>query len=138
MFQKTNVIRGVIAFFLLMVSSALAATNSMPFTNVSGTSISNYPMQFARQFAQGEIANYPQVKVNGTPVTTQANVQTRWPDTTVKHVILSFILVGPIADAGTATFTFQNQAGCNCGSGVHQTRANILNTGTYDFDASIG
>lgn len=126
-----------LALVLLLVLPALAV-NNMTFKNVSGSSISNYPMQFGRQFLKGEIAAYPQVLVNAVAITTQANVETRWNDGSAKHVILSFILVGPVIDTGTAVFTFQNQAGCNCGSGVHATRANMLNTGTYDFDASIG
>src|SRR5207245_5963651 len=42
-----------------------------------------------------------------------------------------------IANYKTSTFTFQNQTGCNCGASVHETRAGMLNTGTYDFDASV-
>src|SRR5438034_4710846 len=113
--QAMRVVHASALVILAICSPLVAATNSATFTNVSDLSISNHPMQFRRQFAKGEITNYPQVLVGGTPVTTQANVQTRWTDGSVKHAIITFILAGPIANNGTSTFTFQNQTGCNCG-----------------------
>jgi hypothetical protein len=122
--------------FALSAVACFGASDTMTWTNVSGSSISNYPVQFGRVFAQGEIANYPQALVGGSTVTTQANVHTRWPDGSVKHATITFFLAGPIANNNAVAFTFQNQTGCNCGSGVRETQAGMLGSG-YDLDAQI-
>jgi len=63
-------------------------SNTIRITEVEGTTINNHPMQIGRPFIKGEIANYPQVLVNGSPLLTQANIKTRWEDGSVKHAIL--------------------------------------------------
>ena len=110
--------------------TASAATNSMTVTDKSGTVQMNYPLQFARPFIQGEIANCPQVLVNGTPVTTQADVKQRWPDGSAKHAILS-LLVPSLPANGSVTLTFQNQSD---GNNTPLGQGDMLNA-AYDFDA---
>ena len=85
--------------FLVLISLACvtgmaqAATNTMTVSLPSGTPAqTDYPLRFARVFAQGEILHYPQIYANGLALRTQANVKSRWPDGTVKHCILSAIL----------------------------------------------
>ena len=103
--------------------------------NPSGASHSNYPVQIARPFVAGEIAHFPQAAVNGVPVATQADVKSRWPDGSVKHAILSFIL--PII-GGNASVTvyFQDQQDCHCGPSTRLTKAQMLDP-AFDFGASM-
>jgi len=111
------------------------ATNSMTIVERAGVTTTNYPVQIGRPFVAGEIANSPQAIVNGTPVTTQADVKQRWTDGTVKHAILSFVIPS-LPSNGSVTVTFRNQTSCNCGSGVRLTKAQMLDV-AYDFDARI-
>ncbi|MBI2669678.1 MAG: fibronectin type III domain-containing protein [Candidatus Yanofskybacteria bacterium] len=99
---------------------------------ISGSTSTNYPVSFARPFVQGEIANFPQALVNGTAVTTQADVKTRWSDGSVKHAVISFLM--PTITAGSnATVTFQNQTS---GNNTPLTQAQMLGA-NFDFDATI-
>jgi hypothetical protein len=108
------------------------AGNTMIVADRSGNGVTNYPLQFARPFKLGEIANYPQVLIDGVPVLTQADVKTRFPDGSVKHVILS-VVIPQIAAAGSVTLTFQNQAS---GNNTPLSQAQMLAAG-FDFDAKI-
>lgn len=97
------------------------------------TTTTNYPVQIGRPFVEGEIADYPQVLITGTPVTTQADIKQRWPDGSVKHAILSFYI--PTLSAGsTITCSCQNQAsGNNTG---YADKTAMLDSG-FDFNATI-
>jgi len=122
---------------LLLLMAALAfpvfaVTDSLTVKEMTGNAQTNYPVQIGRPFVQGEIANCPQTLVGGTPVTTQANVMTRWPDKTVKHAIIAFLIPSLGANA-TATITFQNQASCNT---TALTEAQMLDA-AYDFNAEM-
>lgn len=108
-------------------------SNTLTITDVDSTTTTNYPVQFGRPFAEGEIADYPQALIGGTPVTTQANVQTRWPGGSVKHAIVSFLVPSLTADS-TITITFQNQASGNTTGYLDKT--GMLVSG-YDFNATI-
>src|SRR5271169_4639305 len=73
------------------VASAVGqpVVNRITITNQSGAAISNYPFQFARPFIDGAIANEPQVLINGSPVTTQADVKNRYPDGSVEFAVIA-------------------------------------------------
>ena len=119
---------------LLLLSSAVAAsaaTNSLTITEKAGRTTNNYPIQIGRPFVRSEIPNFPQALVNGTAVTTQADVKTRWPDGSVKHAILTFLI--PTLNANsTVAVTFRNQtSGNNSG---YLRRAQMLGR-AFDFDA---
>ena len=122
----------VLGAFAVAAPTAQAVVDSMTVADCSGVAQSNYPLQFARPFVQGEIASFPQVRVNGAPVTTQADVKQRWPDGSVKHAILS-LLIPSIAANGSVTLTFQNQAS---GNNTPLTQSDML-AASYDFDAAI-
>ncbi|MBA2355662.1 MAG: hypothetical protein H0V80_13470 [Acidobacteria bacterium] len=78
----------------------------------AGVTTSNYPVQIGRPFVQGEIREFPEALVGGTAVRTQADVKQRWPDGSVRHAILSFLL--PRLGSGeTLTVTFRNQSSGN-------------------------
>ncbi len=130
---------GLILLAGLTAARGMAVTNSITLRNNGGT-VSNYPFQFARPFARGEIAAYPQIGVCANSkctnvsmwLTTQADVKVRWDDGSVKHAIISVVI--PSLHGGSTTYTFRNQEDCNCGSG--ETRAQMLSDG-YDFDARM-
>src|SRR5271169_2296108 len=63
--------------------------NSITVTNVSGAAVSNYPFQFGRPFLDGAIADEPQILINGSPVTTQADVKNRYPDSSVEFAVIA-------------------------------------------------
>ncbi len=67
--------------------------NSITVSDASGEGISNCPLRIARPFIRGEIHGIPQAVIEGNPVPTQVDVKTRWPDGSVQHAILSFIIL---------------------------------------------
>jgi hypothetical protein len=90
------------------------------------------PVRLGRPFVQGEIRGFPQAVLGGTRLATQADVKTRWPDGSVQHAILSFIL--PREASGSAvTVGF---ADADRTPGVALSRAAMLDPG-FDFDATI-
>lgn len=115
----------------------VAASDTMTIQNVSGSTITNYPVQFGRWFKQREFpaGSYPQVVVNGSATATQANVKNAWADGSVKYAVISFVLPS-LANATTANIAFQSSADCHCGSGARLTKAQMLDA-AYDFDAAI-
>ena len=64
---------------LLAPSWVLAAPNTITITNRTDAVVVNYPLQFGRPFVRGEIRNYPQVLIDGAPVTTQADIKIAFP-----------------------------------------------------------
>lgn len=100
--------------------------NTIKVTAAPGTFAGNYPIRIGRPFAQGEIKGAPLAVVNGAALATQADVRTRWPDGSVKHAALSFIL--PQANASVA---FVNQAAANT-----ETASHMLDD-AFDFDAVL-
>lgn len=90
------------------------------------------PVRFGRPFVQGEIHGAPQAVLGGTRLPTQADVKTRWPDGSVQHAILSFILPRAAA-GGAATISF---ADADRTPGAALSRAAMLDPG-FDFDATI-
>lgn len=50
----------------------------------------NRPLTVSRSFAQGEIPRCPQAVLGGNPLETQCDVKTRWPDGSVRHVLVTF------------------------------------------------
>src|SRR5262249_34960836 len=82
--------------------------NSVTIIEKAGTASVNYPIQIGRPFVQGEIRNFPQAIVGNAPTLTQADVKSRWPDGSVKHAILSF-LIPRLEARGRLKITFRNQ-----------------------------
>ena len=109
-----------------------AVNNLMKISDSSGNGMTNYPLQFARPFKAGEIANFPQVLINGVPVFTQADVKTRFPDSSVKHAIISVIIPKVLAN-DSVTLTFQNQLS---GNNTPLNAAQMLIAG-FNFDATM-
>jgi len=83
------------------------ADNTMTLTNVSGATVNDYPLQFARAFVQGEIPNYAEIVLDGGLVPTQCDVKNRWPDGSVKFAILATVVPSLPPDVPT-TVQFAN------------------------------
>lgn len=88
--------------------------NTLTTYEVDGVTQTARPIAFNRVFRQGEIAQFPQPKVNGTLVTGsnwQADVKDRWPDGSVK--IADIALIANLPAAGNITVSFQNSSSGN-------------------------
>lgn len=107
-----------------------AVTNSLTVQETAGITTTNYPIQIGRPFAPGEIAQFPQAVIDGTPVVTQADVKQRWPEGSVKHAILSFLIPALTAHS-TVTVTFRNK---DTGNNIPLTPAEML-ADDFNFDA---
>lgn len=108
------------------------ATDSITITEMSGAAQTNYPVQIGRPFVDGEISTCPRAVVAGVPVTTQANVLSRYADGSVKHAAIAF-LVPSLAANSSVTVTFQNQVSCNTSP---LSKGQML-APEYNFDAQI-
>ncbi len=85
--------------------------NSIIIREKAGVTTSNYPIQIARPFVKGEISNFPQVVIDGTPMLTQADVKIRWDDGSVRHAVITFYIPQLQAnDVLTVSFINQNSA----------------------------
>ncbi len=109
-----------------------SVTNSITLTNVSGRAISNYPLQFGRPFIDGAIAVAPQVLLDGSPLTTQADVKNRYADGSVEFAVVA-VVIPSLPAGGVLTLTFQNQT---ANSNTPLTRAQMLLM-QYMFDAKM-
>ena len=103
--------------------------NYLTITERAGIETLNYPVQIGRPFSEGEIKDAPLVLVDGAKVPAQADVKTRWPDGSVRHAIIAFLV--PKLAAG-ASVKVQFAAGGTAGAGMD--RAAMLAT---DFDALV-
>jgi hypothetical protein len=113
-FRLATAALGLIALCLcaLMVgegTARAAVSNSVTIRETSGSTQTNRPFSISRFFAQGEIAGFAQARVNGTAVTTQTDVKTRWADGSLKHAMVSFV-VPSLPGSGSVTVDFINQA----------------------------
>jgi hypothetical protein len=114
------------------LSALAAAANTITIRNKSGSIRTNYPLQFGRPFVPGEIPNYPQVKINGLPTRTQADVKNRWPDGSVKYAVMATMIPMMAVNASIA-LTFQDQS---VGNNAPLTAEQMLDL-AYNFDAVI-
>jgi len=117
-------------FLLLfvLVLPTWAISNSVTIKDTSGSSQTNRPFTISRIFAKGEFigdgAHYPQARVNGiTLLTTQADVKNTWPDGSLKHVMISFV-VPSISANSSVVVDFVSQSVSNTGS--YATQSDIL------------
>ena len=114
-------------------STAPLVSDTLTITN-SGATASNYPVQIGRPFAQGEFPNgqLPQATLGATALSTQVDVKSRWPDGSLKHAILSFLI--PTFAAGQS-YTIALTAGATVGN-TALTQAQMMGA-AFNFDAQI-
>jgi hypothetical protein len=98
--------------------------------NADTFSSSLIPVQLGRPFIEGEIAQYPTAIENGQVLPTQAHVQSRWADNSVKHAIMVFYVA--LQQGQTKVICFGNQ-NTNYNSGGLTT--NEMLAPAWNFDA---
>ena len=81
--------------------------NTMTLVNVSGTAVVDYPLQFARAFVPGEIADYAEIVLDGLAIPTQCDVKNRWGDGSVRFAILAAVVPSLLPGVPT-TLQFAN------------------------------
>lgn len=113
----------------LLCTLPLFGAASVTLNNSSSTA-TNYPLQFAQPFVDGEIATCPKVVFDGSALTTQADVKQTYPDGSVKHAILAVVI--PSVTNGAHTITYVNQACSN----TPLTKTQMLDP-SYDFGAQM-
>jgi hypothetical protein len=89
-----------------------AADDQVTLTDASGSAQSNRPVSIARPFVQGEVGEFAQASINGSPLMTQCDVKNRWPDGSVKFAVVSFV-VPSIPANGSVVVSFANQTSGN-------------------------
>ena len=96
--------------------------NQIRINNLSGPTVSNYPVQIGRPFRPGEIAagTCPTFGLSGAPLQTQADVKNRWPDGSVKFAVLS-TLVPSVAASSRAALSI-GQGACALSGNADATR----------------
>jgi hypothetical protein len=109
------------------------AGDKVTITDSTGSGQSNRPVSISRAFAPGEIANFAQASVNGSALSTQCDVKSRWPDGSLKFAVVSFVIPSiPANDSVVVSFTNQT-AGNNTG---FLAQSDMLAAG-YNFDGQI-
>lgn len=124
----------VVLLALTLGSLAVAQSNPANFITIrekAGVTTRQYPLQIGRPFVQGEILNFPRVVLNGTGLTTQADVKSRWPDGSVKHAVLTFYLP-TLTKNSTVTITFANQTTGNNSDFMSKRE---MQASRFNFDA---
>lgn len=131
--NRLSIVSNVLVAMIYFQHNALAVVNSLTIKEEDGVATANYPIQIGRPFVPGEIINFPQAEVNGSPVFTQADVKQRWPDGSVKHAIISFLIPNLPAN-GVVTITFRDQS---TGNNSFYLDASAMLQSIYDFDAQM-
>jgi len=121
------------ARFAPLATSQVDDSNFVTVSNPQRTALQNYPLQFARPFVAGEIAQFPQLTLNGQPLPTQADVKQRHPDGSVRHAIISAVLP-TIAGGASLKLNFINQPTGRQQGAPDKTAMLAAN---YNFDATI-
>lgn len=121
------------ARFLPLSTSQVDDSNFVTVSNPQNTALQNYPLQFARPFVAGEIAQFPQLTLNGQLLPTQADVKQRHPDGSVRHAIISAV-IPQIAAGASLKLSFINQATGRQQGAPDKTAMLAAN---FNFDATI-
>ncbi len=130
LFKGRRGVQALIALLSWSVCCLGAPSNSVTITEGGGLNQPARPFAISRVFAKGEIANFAQARVNGTPVLTQCDVRTRWPGGSLKHAEITFIADLPAS--ATLTVDFVNQKTRNNSGALNKEGMLALN-----WDAEI-
>jgi hypothetical protein len=114
-------------------SRLTSAADQVNIIDTSRHGQTNRPISIPRPFVQGEIPNFAQASINGTPLLTQCDVKNRWPDGSLKFAVISFI-VPAIPANGSVVVSFSNQTSGN--STGYLTPSDMLSP-EYNFDGQI-
>jgi hypothetical protein len=140
-FRVSPIILVVMLLSVRTPTFALAADSSQPLApddlirihNTSGSSQTNRPVSVARPFVEGEIHDFAQASISGTPLLTQCDVKNRWADGSLKFAIVSFV-VPSLPAKGSVVVSFSNQSSGN-NTGFLEPTAML--DPLFDFEAII-
>jgi hypothetical protein len=96
------------------VTLSAAPPNHVTITDLTGRPQTNRPVTISRVFVKGDIPHYAQAVIGGVNIATQCDVKTRWPDQSVKHALISFVVDLPPKKPVIVAFSDQpdgNQTG---------------------------
>jgi len=134
-FSTIHILLSAACLLLCPKPAQAAVPDTLTITEKGGVTTTNYPVQIGRPFVPGEIGGSSCVQAVLSPggsVPTQTDIKTRWPDTSIKHAILSFLI--PTLNANQSiTVNFQ-PGSCN---NTPLTPAQMLDTNQFDFDAQM-
>jgi hypothetical protein len=114
-------------------SRSLYADDTIRIYNSSHEEQRNRPVSVSRPFVQGEILNFAQASIDGTPLLTQCDVKNRWPDGSLKYAIVSFV-VPRLPAKNSVVVSFSNQSSGNNTGYLNQ--AQMLDP-AFDFEATV-
>jgi hypothetical protein len=82
--------------------------NALTVEDASGRGLKNHPLVFGRPFKSGELKGKPALMVDGVLVESQADIEQRWPDGSVRFAVFSVVLP-VVPPRGKVTLTFSAQ-----------------------------
>ncbi len=124
---------GSLVLFGYPASGQPVVSNTITVSDTSGAQQTNRVVSIARPFRQGEIANFALASVDGALVLTQCDVKSRWPDSSLRFAIVSFVIPSLRAHSSVVV-QFGNQT--TAPTAGFLTQDDMLGP-DYDFDAAI-
>ena len=73
-------------------TTAVTGVTTLSIVEKDGVTTNNYPVTLSLGFKQGDVASHVTVRANGVDLPTQTDVKVRWPDNSVRHAMVSFII----------------------------------------------
>lgn len=110
----------IVALFFSATMSYSGVITSLSLIEKDGVTTNNYPLTFGHVFKQGDINVGILVKYNGTPLTTQFDKKTSWPDGSVKIGVISIVIPQVVAN-GTGTLTIETASLNNVSGAMDKT-----------------
>ncbi len=129
-------LRTTLLVVLLTTLTAGLASAQTPVTSViisdkAGVTTTNYPMTLSMIFKEGDVADHVYAKIGTQTLTTQTDAKVHWPDGTVMHALVSFLI--PTMSANGQVTVDLYDGGTNANS-TYLTKTQLLAT---DFDARM-
>ena len=87
---------------------AQTPVNALTVEDASGLGLKDHPLVFGRPFKSGELKGTPALMVDGVMVESQADIEQRWPDGSVRFAVFSVVLP-VVPPRGKVTLTFSSQ-----------------------------
>ncbi len=128
---RTPLLAALLACLLAGLASAQTPVTSVTIADKAGVTTANYPMMLSIIFKQGDVADHVTAKIGAQSLTTQTDVKVRWPDNSVRHALVSFVI--PTMPANGSVTVDLIDGGTNANS-TYLTKAQLLAT---DFDARM-
>ena len=111
---RTTAVRFALVLATFLSANASAVSNTVTLHDTSGALQGSRVVTISRVFRQSEIPQFVRAVVAGSPVLTQCDVKNRWPDGSLKHAIVSFMITN-LAAGSSVVVAFTNQPSGNNG-----------------------